>query len=102
MRAIIEAGGKQYRVAVGDQIQIEKIDDEAGKTVQFPVLLIEDGANSKIGRPVLTESQVTGEVVSHIRGPKLISYTYRKRKASERKIGHRQPLALIKITDIKG
>ena len=102
MYAIIETGGKQYRVTVGDQIEIEKIESDAGAKVNFPVLLIEDGENARIGRPTLQEAQVTGEVLSQKKGPKLIAYTYRRRKASERKVGHRQPLTLVKITDIKG
>ena len=102
MYAVIESGSKQYRVKVGDQIEIEKILNKDGEKVQFPVLLIEDGENVKLGRPNLDGASVTGEVVTQTKGPKLISYTYRRRKGSERKIGHRQPLTLVKITDIKG
>lgn len=102
MHAVIETGGKQYRVTVGDQIEIEKLENKAGDKVTFPVLLIEDGENIKLGKPKLDGVQVTGEVLDQTRGPKLIAYTYRKRKSSERKVGHRQPLTIIKITDIKG
>lgn len=102
MHAVIETGGKQYRVAVGDQISIEKIEGQDGAQVNFPVLLIEDGETIKLGRPKIDGAQVTGEVLDQTQGPKLISYTYRKRKSSERKVGHRQPLTIVKITNIKG
>jgi len=102
MHAVIETGGKQYRVTVGDQIEIEKLENKEGDKVTFPVLLIEDGETIKLGRPHLDGVQVTGEVLDQTKGPKLIAYTYRKRKSSERKVGHRQPLTIVKITDIKG
>ena len=102
MNAIIQTGGKQYRVAIGDKIEVEKLESNPGEKVKFPVLLIENGENLKIGSPTLEGAEVLGEVVSHEKGPKLISYTYRRRKGSERKVGHRQPLTLVKITDIKG
>ena len=100
MYAVIETGGKQYRVKVGDQIEIEKIESNAGDKVNFPVLLIEDGESIKLGKPTLEGVQVSGEVINQVKGPKLISYTFRKRKSSERKVGHRQPLTLVKITGI--
>jgi len=102
MHAVIETGGKQYRVAVGDQIEIEKLENKAGDKVTFNVLLIEDGETIKLGKPKLDSAQVTGEILDQTKGPKLIAYTYRKRKSSERKVGHRQPLTIVKITDIKG
>ena len=102
MYAVIQTGGKQYRVQVGDQIEIEKLESQAGEKVLFPVLLIEDGEAVKLGKPQIDGAQVTGEVLDQIKGPKLISYIYRKRKSSERKVGHRQPLTVVKITDIKG
>ncbi len=102
MHAIIETGGKQYRVTIGDQIEIEKLESKPGEKVNFPVLMIEDGETVKLGRPCLDGAQVTGEILDQTRGPKLIAYTYRRRKSSERKVGHRQPLTIVKITDIKG
>jgi large subunit ribosomal protein L21 len=102
MHAVIETGGKQYRVKVGDQIQVEKLESKEGDKVNFPVLLIEEGEAIKLGKPKLEGAQVTGEVVDQMKGPKLIAYTYRKRKSSERKVGHRQPLTIVRITDIKG
>ena len=102
MHAIIQTGGKQYRVQPGDRIEVEKLLAGPGETVAFSVLLIENGDEVKIGRPVLQGAEVTGEIVTQEKGPKLIAYTYRRRKGSERKVGHRQPLTVVKITDIKG
>ncbi len=102
MNAIIETGGKQYRVAVGDKIEIEKLEQEVGAQVSFPVLMTYEGEAIQLGRPVLETIQVTGEIITQKKGPKLIAYTYRKRKGSERKVGHRQPLTVVKITEIKG
>jgi large subunit ribosomal protein L21 len=102
MNAVIETGGKQYRVAVGDKIEVERLASGPGEKVKFPVLLIENGENVKVGRPTVEGAVVTAEVVAQRKGPKLIAYTYRRRKGSERKVGHRQPLTLVKITDIKG
>jgi large subunit ribosomal protein L21 len=102
MHAVIETGGKQYRVQVGDEIEVEKLESNTGDKVNFPVLLIEDEEGIKLGKPNLDGIQVTGEVLNQSKGPKLISYTFRKRKSSERKVGHRQPLTIVKITDIKG
>ena len=102
MHAIIQTGGKQYRVTIGDRIEVEKLETPAGAKVTFPVLLIEDGETCKIGRPTLDGAEVAGLILAHEKGPKLIAYTYRRRKGSERKVGHRQPLTVVKITDIKG
>lgn len=102
MHAVIQTGGKQYRVSVGDKIEVEKLLSQAGEKVTFLPLLIENGDNIKVGRPTVEGAEVTGEVVAQMKGPKLISYTFRRRKGSERKVGHRQPLTLVKITDIKG
>ena len=100
--AVIATGGKQVRVQVGDIISIEKLLQNQGDKVTFPVLSIENEADLKLGKPVLQGASVTGEVVEQKKDKKVIAYTYRKRKGSERKVGHRQPLTVIKITDIKG
>ena len=102
MHAVIETGGKQYRVQVGDQISVEKLESEAGAKINFPALLIEAGEDIKVGKPHVSGSEVSGEIVDQTKGPKLIAYTYRKRKGSERKVGHRQPLTLVQITGITG
>lgn len=102
MHAVIETGGKQYRVTIGETIEVEKLLSPVGEKVSFQALLIENGDGIKIGHPLVEGAEVTGEVVAEKKGPKLIAYTYRRRKGSERKVGHRQPLTLVKITDIKG
>jgi len=101
MYAVIATGGKQYRVQPGETIQIEKIETEAGKTVEFgDVLMVADGENVKIGRPTVAGAKVTAEVASSGRGEKLIVYKYRRRKGYRRKTGHRQPFTAVKITAI--
>lgn len=102
MHAIIQTGGKQYRVTVGDRIEVEKLEFEAGSKVKFQVLLIEEGKDLKIGRPTLQGAEVVGEILAQEKGPKVIFYHFRRRKGSERKVGHRQPLTIVKITDITG
>lgn len=102
MYAVIQTGGKQYRVTVGDQIEIEKLESVEGGKVTFSPLLIEDGETIKLGRPNVDGAVVTGEVLDQKQGPKVFYYTFRKRKSSERKVGHRQPLTVVKITDIRG
>lgn len=102
MHAIIETGSKQYRVTTGDTIFIEKLASAEGEKVTFPVLLLEGESDIKVGRPLVDGAVVTGEVVDQKKDKKLIAYVYRKRKGSERKIGHRQPLTVVKIIDIKG
>ena len=83
MYAVIETGGKQYRVEVGTQLEVELLDVEPGATINLDrVLLVADGDTASIGRPVVTDAQVSAEVVSQIRGPKTISFKYPRRPAA--------------------
>jgi large subunit ribosomal protein L21 len=101
MYAVIETGGKQYRVEVGTQLEVELLDVEPGKTITLDrVLLVADGDQASIGRPVVTDAQVSAEVVSQIRGPKTISFKYRPKARSRVKKGHRQELTVLRISDI--
>lgn len=102
MLAVIETGGKQYKVRAGDRIEVEKLAAQAGEAVRFPVLLIGNETDVRIGTPLVEGAEVLGEVVEQTKGPKLISYRYRRRKGSERKVGHRQPLTVVKITELRG
>lgn len=103
MHAVLETGGKQYRVAAGDTIEIERLTTEAGQTHTFDkVLLVSAEGDVKIGKPILDDASVTADVVAHKRGPKLIAFKMKRRKATRRKVGHRQELTVVKITEIKG
>jgi len=101
MYAVIETGGKQYRVEVGTELEVELLDVEPGKTVTIDrVLLVADGDESTIGRPLVTDASVSAEVVTQTRGPKLISFKYRPKARSRVKKGHRQELTVLRIADI--
>ncbi|MBA3236480.1 MAG: 50S ribosomal protein L21 [Chloroflexi bacterium] len=101
MYAVIETGGKQYRVEVGTELEVELLDAEPGKTITIDrVLLVADGDESSIGRPLVPDASVSAEVVAQTRGPKLISFKYRPKARSRVKKGHRQDLTLLRIADI--
>jgi large subunit ribosomal protein L21 len=101
MYAVIETGGKQYRVEVGTQLEVELLDAEPGNTITLDrVLLVADGDQASIGQPVVNGAQVSAEVVSQIRGPKTISFKYRPKARSRVKKGHRQELTVLRISDI--
>src|SRR6476469_9858232 len=101
MYAVIETGGKQYRVEVGTELEVELLDVEPGKTITIDrVLLVADGDESTIGRPLVADASVSAEVVNQTRGPKLISFKYRPKARSRVKKGHRQELTTLRIADI--
>ncbi len=101
MYAVIETGAKQYRVEVGTELEVELLDVEPGKTITIDrVLLVADGDDSTIGRPLVEDASVSAEVVNQTRGPKLISFKYRPKARSRVKKGHRQELTVLRITDI--
>ena len=101
MYAVIETGGKQYRVEVGTELEVELLDAEPGKTVTLDrVLLVADGDQAAIGRPLVGDASVSAEVVRRDRGPKLISFKYRPKARSRVKKGHRQELTVLRISDI--
>lgn len=104
MYAIIETGGKQYRVEKGDIIDVELLDAKAGDKVEFSnVLFINNADNkTKIGNPNIAKSVVHGELMQEVKGPKEIAFKYKQRKPFRRKVGHRQRYARVKITDIIG
>ena len=103
MYAVIKTGGKQYRVAKDDIIIIEKLDGEAGASLEFAeVLMVGEGADVKVGAPTVAGAKVTGELVEQTRGPKVIAFKKRRRKNSRRKRGHRQDLTKVRITSIVG
>jgi large subunit ribosomal protein L21 len=102
MYAVIETGGKQYRVEVGTELEVELLDAEPGDNITIDrVLLVADGDESSIGRPVVADAAVEAEVVRRDRGEKLISFKYRPKARSRVKKGHRQELTVLRITDVK-
>ena len=102
MYAVIETGGKQYRVEVGTELEVELLDAEPGKTITIDrVLLVADGDDSTIGRPLVADASVSAEIVTQMRGPKLISFKYRPKARSRVKKGHRQELTVLRITDVR-
>ena len=101
MKAIIVTGGKQYTVAEGDVLYIEKLEVEAEATVKFDeVLAILDGENTKIGAPVVEGAAVEAKVVKNGKGKKIHILKYKPKKGEKKKIGHRQPYTKVEITKI--
>ncbi|MGD8274392.1 MAG: 50S ribosomal protein L21 [Thiohalocapsa sp.] len=103
MYAVIETGGKQYRVAEGDKLRVEKLDAEAGTSVNLDkVLMIADGGTVKVGKPFIEGGTVTAEVAGHARGDKVKIIKFRRRKHHMKRQGHRQWFTELKITSISG
>ena len=101
MKAVIVTGGKQYTVAEGDVLYIEKLNAEAEATVKFDtVLAVLDGEASKIGAPVVEGAVVEGKVVKNGKGKKLVVFKYKPKKGEKKHIGHRQPYTKVEITKI--
>ena len=101
MHAIIEAGGKQYKVAEGDTLFIEKLPAEAGDAVTFrKVLAVIDGDKLTVGTPVVEGAKVDASVVKNGRGKKVIVFKYKPKKGYRRKQGHRQPYTKVTIGKI--
>ncbi len=101
MFAVIKAGGRQYRVAANDVIEIDRITGDVGDSVDFDQVLMLTGPDgATVGTPVVSGASVAGEVVEHRRGAKVIAFKKRRRKNSRRTHGHRQHYTLVKITDI--
>ena len=101
MHAIIETGGKQYKVAEGDTLFIEKLPQEAGETVTFDkVLAVIDGDKLTVGTPVVEGAKVDASVVKNGRGKKVIVFKYKPKKGYRRKQGHRQPYTKVTIGKI--
>ena len=103
MYAVIETGGKQYRVAVGDVLRVEKIAADAGSTVSLDkVLLVADGENVRVGNPVVAGTAVNATVRSHGRADKVRIFKLRRRKHYRKQAGHRQSYTELEITGISG
>ncbi|MGC2600848.1 MAG: 50S ribosomal protein L21 [Rhodomicrobium sp.] len=101
MYAVIRTGGKQYKVAPQDVLQIEKIEGAAGEAVQFPnVLMVAGDGEPSVGAPLVSGAVVAAEVVEQGRGPKIIIFKKRRRQNYRRKRGHRQDLTTVRILEI--
>ena len=103
MYAVIETGGKQYRVTEGQSIKVEKLDGEAGSSIDLDkVLMVADGENIKVGAPYVNGGKVTATIKSHGRGKKIHIIKFRRRKHYQKEQGHRQHYTELQITGISG
>lgn len=101
MYAIIESGGKQYRVEPGAVLALERIPGDVGSQVELDrVLLTSDGTTVKVGRPTLSGAKVISEIVAQTRGEKIDVFKFKRRKKYRRKTGHRQELTKVRIAEI--
>jgi large subunit ribosomal protein L21 len=98
--AIVKTGGKQYKVAVGDVVEVEKLTGDAGAAVTLPALLVVDGTDVTSDAKALAGVTVTGEVVAHTKGPKLNILLYKNKSGYKRRMGHRQSLTQVRVTGI--
>jgi len=100
MYAVFKTGGKQYRVAAGDQLRVEKLPGNAGDTVTFDQVLMVGGEALKLGKPLLGGAKVEAKILTQGLGKKLIVFKFRRRKNYRRKNGHRQPFTALQIVNI--
>lgn len=102
MYAVIQTGGKQYKVSPGDMVRVEKLDAKPGDTVEIKdVYMVADGDKVSVGKPTLASAKVTAEVVGEGRGEKLLIFKHRRRKGFRKTTGHRQDFTTIKVKEIK-
>ena len=101
MYAIVKTGGKQYKVAEGDVIEIEKLDAADGASVTLPAILLVDGATVTHDADALAKVSVTAEIVAQTKGPKIKIHKYKNKTGYHKRLGHRQKLTQVKVTGIK-
>ncbi len=102
MYAVLETGSKQYRVAKGDMLEVERLAVDAGKPVTFDrVLLVNNDGKLAVGSPTVSGASVVADVVEHIRGEKKLTFKMKRRKGYHKSIGHRQELTVVKIKEVK-
>jgi large subunit ribosomal protein L21 len=102
MYAVLETGSKQYRVAAGDTLEVERLAVEAGKPFTFDrVLMVNNDGKVTVGSPTVASASVVADVVEHIRGEKKLTFKMKRRKGYHKSIGHRQELTIVKIKEIK-
>jgi large subunit ribosomal protein L21 len=100
MYAVFKTGGKQYRVATGDVLRVEKLTGAVGEGVSFDTVLMVGGESLKLGKPLVSGAKVEAKIVGQGLGPKIVIFRLRRRKNYRRKKGHRQPFTALEITKI--
>lgn len=98
--AVIQTGGKQYRVEADDILDIEKLEGDEGASVSFEVVAVSTGGKLTVGTPLVSGATVTGKILEQFRGKKLLAYKKKRRKGYERRVGHRQSLTKVQITSV--
>jgi len=99
--AVVETGGKQYRVKAGDVVKVEKLEAEVGSKVELDrVLALSDGTTLTIGKPAVEGAKVVSTVMDQRRDPKVVNFKKKRRKGYRRKIGHRQSVTLLKVESV--
>ena len=101
MYAIVKTGGKQYKVAEGDLVKVEKIEGEAGTSVSLSPILVVDGSSVTSAADALAKVTVSGEIVEQTKGPKIRIHKFKNKTRYHKRQGHRQKLTVVKITGIK-
>lgn len=102
MEAVIQSGSKQYNVAKGDRLLVDKLPGEPGAEITFDQVLLIHGESIKIGTPLVAGAKVAGKILAQKKAKKIIVFKYKRRKGYHKKQGHRQQHTEIEITDIKG
>ncbi len=101
--AVVETGGKQYRVSVGDSLSVERLVVDSGSDISLDrVLLVSDNGSTRVGTPVVDGATVSARVDNHFRGEKIVVFKYKPKKRYRRRTGHRQALTRLTITGISG
>jgi large subunit ribosomal protein L21 len=103
MYAVVRTGGRQFRVAQGESVRVEKLPGEVGETVELAeVLLVGDGGEPRVGAPLVSGAKVVGTIVAQGKAPKLTMFKMKRRKGYRRKYGHRQRYTEIRVDRIEG
>ncbi|MBI9082090.1 MAG: 50S ribosomal protein L21 [Desulfobacterales bacterium] len=103
MHAIVKTGGKQYKIAEGDVLRVEKLAGEVGAPISFDqVLMVSNGETTTVGQPMVENATVSGTIIEQGRGKKILVFKYKRRKRYRRKQGHRQAFTAVMIDSIQG